>query len=86
MYVRYLLYSTNSKGGYNRGLLVFRDEMKLKRSGELIYFGSEQILDKVNALLEKSQQSQVDETDTKIDRSFTDFLSSLTSRALAHFF
>ena len=46
------------------GSACIRDEVKLRRSGELIYFGSEQILDKVNALLEKSQQSQVDEADT----------------------
>jgi hypothetical protein len=47
-----------------------RDEVKLRRSGELIYFVSEQILDQANALLEKSQQTVVDEIDTKIDRSF----------------
>ena len=38
------------------GSACIRDEVKLRRSGELIYFGSEQILDRVNALLEKSQQ------------------------------
>jgi hypothetical protein len=58
------------------------DEVKLRRSGELIYFVSEQILDKAKALLEKSQQSEVDETDTKIDRSFSDFLTSLTQQSI----
>ncbi|WP_146132174.1 hypothetical protein [Pleurocapsa sp. CCALA 161] len=63
-----------------------RDEVKLRRSGELIYFVSEQILQKANALLEKSQQSQVDEIDTKIDRSFSDFLTSLTQRSISTVF
>ncbi|MEO1005204.1 MAG: hypothetical protein AAFW67_04975 [Cyanobacteria bacterium J06638_38] len=48
-----------------------RDEVKLKRSGELIHQVSEQILQKANTLLEKSQQSPVDRTDTLIDRSFS---------------
>ena len=68
------------------GSAYISDEVKLRRSGELIYFGSEQILDKVNALLEKSQQSQVDETDTKVDRNFTDFLSSLTQQSISTLF
>ncbi|MBE9043453.1 hypothetical protein IQ255_03345 [Pleurocapsales cyanobacterium LEGE 10410] len=75
------------------GSACIRDEVKLRRSGELIYFGSEQILDRVNALLEKSQrclrlasQSQVNETDTLIDRSFTDFLSSLTQQSISTLF
>ena len=68
------------------GSACIRDEVKLRRSGELIYFGSEQILDKVNALLEKSQQSQIDETDTKVDRNFTDFLSSLTQQSISTLF
>jgi chromatin segregation and condensation protein Rec8/ScpA/Scc1 (kleisin family) len=62
------------------------DEVKLRRSGELIYFVSEQILQKANALLEKSQQSQVDEIDTKIDRSFSDFLASLTQQSTSTLF
>jgi hypothetical protein len=60
-----------------------RDEVKLRRSGELIYFISEQILDKANALLEKSQQTEVDEIDTKIDRSFSDFIKSLTQQSIS---
>jgi hypothetical protein len=62
------------------------DEVKLRRSGELIYFVSEQILDKAKALLEKSQQSEVDETNTKIDRSFSDFLTSLTQQSISTVF
>ena len=68
------------------GSACIRDEVKLRRSGELIYFGSEQILDKVNALLEKSQRSQVDEADTKIERSFSNFLSSLTQQSISTLF
>lgn len=60
-----------------------RDELKLRRSGELIYFISEQILDKANALLEQSQQTEVDEIDTKIDRSFSDFIKSLTQQSIS---
>ncbi len=60
-----------------------RDEVKLKRSGELIHLGSEQILQKANTLLEKSQQSPVDRTDTLIDCSFSNFLSSLTQQSIS---
>ena len=60
-----------------------RDEIKLRRSGELIHRVSEQILQKANTLLEKSQRSQVDEADTQIDRSFGDFLSSLTQQSIS---
>ncbi|MGV2831788.1 hypothetical protein [Myxosarcina sp. GI1(2024)] len=63
-----------------------RDEVKLRRSGELIYFGSEQILERANTLLEKSQRSQVDETDTQIDRSFSEFLASLTQQSVSTVF
>lgn len=62
------------------------DEVKLRRSGELIYLVSEQILDKAKALLEKSQQSEVDETNTKIDHSFSDFLTSLTQQSISTVF
>ncbi|MEL6442291.1 MAG: hypothetical protein AAFQ80_23970 [Cyanobacteria bacterium J06621_8] len=60
-----------------------RDEVKLKRSGELIHQVSEQILQKANTLLEKSQQSPVDRTDTLIDRSFSNFLASLTQQSIS---
>ena len=63
-----------------------RDEVKLRRSGELIYFISEQILQKAKTLLEESQQSDVNETDTKIDRSFSDFLASLTQQSISTLF
>jgi hypothetical protein len=63
-----------------------RDEVKLRRSGELIYFISEQILDKANTLLENSQQTEVDEIDTKIDCSFSDFIKSLTQQSISTHF
>ena len=60
-----------------------RDELKLRRSGELIYRVSEQILQKANTLLEKSHSSEIDKTDTQIDRSFSNFLSSLTQQSIS---
>ena len=59
------------------------DEIKLRRSGELICFVSEQILQKAKILLEKSQQSEVDETDTQIDGGFSEFLASLTQQSIS---
>ena len=60
-----------------------RDEVKLRRSGELIYNVSEQILKKAKNLLSKSQRSEVDRTDTQIDRSFSNFLASLTQQSIS---
>lgn len=62
------------------------DEIKLRRSGKLICFVSEQILHKAESLLEKSRRSQVDETDTQIDRSFSEFLASLTQQSVSTVF
>lgn len=62
------------------------DEAKLRRSGELIYKISEQILLKANTLLEKSQQSDVNETDTEIDVTFSSFLESLTQQSVSTLF
>ena len=59
------------------------DEIKLRRSGELICFVSEQILQKAKTLLEKSQRSPVTQADTQIDRSFSNFLSSLTQQSIS---
>lgn len=59
------------------------DEIKLRRSGELICFVSEQILQRAKTLLEKSQRSQVTQADTQIDRSFSNFLSSLTQQSIS---
>ena len=60
-----------------------RDELKLRRSGELIYRVSEQILQKANTLLEKSHSSEIDKADTQIDRSFGNFLASLTQQSIS---
>ena len=66
------------------------DEIKLRRSGELICFLSEQILQKAKTLLENQErclrlasQSQVTQADTQIDRSFGDFLASLTQQSIS---
>lgn len=63
-----------------------RDEVKLRRSGELIHLVSEQILQKANTLLEKLHSSGIDETDTKVDRSFSNFLVSLTQQSISTLF
>ncbi len=60
-----------------------RDEVKLRRSGELIHLVSEQILQKANTLLEKSHSSEITQADTQIDRSFSNFLSSLTQQSIS---
>ena len=63
-----------------------RDEVKLRRSGELIYLGSEQILQKANTLLENLHSSKIDETDTQVERSFSNFLVSLTQQSISTLF
>ena len=60
-----------------------RDEVKLRRSGELLYRVSKQILQKANTLLEKSHSSEIDKADTQIDRSFGNFLASLTQQSIS---
>ena len=60
-----------------------RDEIKLRRSGELIHLVSEQILQKANTLLEKSHSSEITQADTQIDLSFSNFLSSLTQQSIS---
>ena len=59
------------------------DEIKLRRSGELICFVSEQILQKAKTLLENQERSPVTQADTQIDRSFSNFLSSLTQQSIS---
>ena len=60
-----------------------RDEIKLRRSGKLICNASEQILQKANILLEKSHSSEITQADTQIDRSFGNFLVSLTQQSIS---
>ena len=60
-----------------------RDEVKLRRSGELLYRISKQILQKANTLLEKSHSSEITQADTQIDRSFGNFLVSLTQQSIS---
>jgi hypothetical protein len=58
------------------------DEIKLRRSGELFYLGSEQILLQAQTLLEESQQSDVNKGDTKIDQCFSSWLASFTQQSI----
>ncbi|MGV2831395.1 hypothetical protein [Myxosarcina sp. GI1(2024)] len=59
-----------------------RDEIKLRRAGELFYQGSLSILARVEAALEDSRQPKIDLTDTEIDSSFSLFLASLTQQSI----
>ncbi len=55
-----------------------RDEIKLRKSGELLYQGSLSLLGRINNILGASKQQPIDSTETKIDFSFNLFLSSCT--------
>ena len=59
------------------------DEAKLRLGSELIHEASEQILQRSKTLLEKCQQSNIDEADTKIDTTFSSFLVSLTQQSVS---
>lgn len=60
-----------------------KDEIKLRRSGELFYLGSVCLLAQVEAALENAQQEGVDLTDTPINNSFCQFLASLTQQSIS---
>ena len=60
-----------------------RDEIKLRRSGELFYQGSVSLLAQAEAALENAQQQGIDLTDTPIDNSFEQFLASLTQQSIS---
>ncbi len=62
------------------------DEVKLRRSGELFYRGSLDILTQVEAALELVRQQEVDLADTSIDNSFGQFLASLTQQSISTLF
>lgn len=64
-------------------LSSLRDEIKLRRSGELFYQGSVGLLKQVDAALENVQQQEVDLSDTIIDGSFSQFLASLTQQTVS---
>jgi hypothetical protein len=60
-----------------------RDEIKLRRSGELIYQGSVSLLAQAEAALEIAGQQDLDLIDTFIDNSFGQFLVSLTQQSVS---
>jgi hypothetical protein len=62
---------------------LISDEIKLRRSGELFYLGSEQILLQAQTLLEESQQSDVNKGDTKIDQTFGSWLTSFAQQSIS---
>ena len=59
------------------------DEVKLRRSGELFYQGSQTLFAQAEKILEDALQQEVVLTDTKIDSNFTLFLSSLTQQSIS---
>lgn len=63
-----------------------RDEIKLRRSGELFYQGSVGLLKQAEAALEIAQQQEINLIDTKIDDSFSQFLASLTQQSISNSF
>ena len=60
-----------------------RDEIKLRRSGELFYQGSLSILAQAEAALENAKKQDANSTDTSIDNSFGQFLASLTQQIIS---
>ncbi|MDJ0751762.1 MAG: hypothetical protein QNJ11_19920 [Woeseiaceae bacterium] len=59
------------------------NEVKLRRSGELFYQGSQTLLAQAEKIVEDALQQEVVLTDTKIDSSFSLFLSSLTQQSIS---
>ena len=58
-----------------------KDEIKLRRTGELFYLGSVCLLAQAEAALENAQQDNIDLINTPIDNSFCQFLASLTQQS-----
>lgn len=59
------------------------DELKLRRSGELICQYSGQLLQRTETLFEQIHQPEVELGDTIIDTSFDSFLSSMTQQSIS---
>jgi hypothetical protein len=60
-----------------------RDEIKLRRSGELFYQGSINLLEQAKTALSVAQQQEINLADTSIDDSFSQFLFSLTQQSIS---
>lgn len=59
------------------------DEIKLRRSGELICQYSGQLLQRTETLFEQIQHPEVELRDTVIDTSFDSFLASMTQQSIS---
>ena len=59
------------------------DEVKLRRSGELFYQGSQTLLLQAEKILEAARAQEVEESDSKVDSSFSLFLASLTQQSIS---
>lgn len=60
-----------------------KDEIKLRRSGELFYQGSINLLEQAKIALAAAQQQEINLVDTSIDDSFSQFLFSLTQQSVS---
>ena len=59
------------------------DEIKLRRSSELFYQGSINLLEQATIALSVAQQQEINLADTSIDNSFSQFLFSLTQQSIS---
>ncbi|MEO1801635.1 MAG: hypothetical protein AAFR62_14625, partial [Cyanobacteria bacterium J06629_2] len=59
------------------------DDIKLRRSGELIYQYSGQLLQRTETLFKQIQHPEVELGDTVIDASFDSFLASMTQQSIS---
>lgn len=62
------------------------DEVKLRRSGELFYQGSLEILYQTQIILDSLRQSKINQKDTEVDDGFSIFLASLTQQSVSTLF
>ena len=62
---------------------LLKDEIKLRRAGELFYQSSISLLAQADAALEEAKQQDIDLIDTPINNSFGQFLTSLTQQSIS---
>ncbi len=60
-----------------------RDDVKLRRAGELFYQGSVNLLEQAKLALSVAQQQEIILADTSINDSFSQFLFSLTQQSIS---
>ena len=65
---------------------VIPNEVKLKRSGALIYQGSLEILEQIQIIEDTLRYREINQEDTLVDSSFSQFLVSLTQQSVSTLF